>query len=252
MHLEPWQWALGVVSAFLIGVAKTGVPGLGILIVPLMLYVIPEPRASPGAVLPLLSFADLFAVTAYRRHAQWDRVLRLLPWVAAGLGLGMVALWAFDRFHVPDALLTRALGAIVLVMIALQLWRKRSGDSEPSHTLGRAAFFGASAGLATYLANAAGPVMNLYLLAMALPKAEFMGTGAWFYFIVNLVKLPQFALQGRITQSTLWVDLWLAPAVIAGALTGRVLFARIPQALFERVILALALVATVALLVPRG
>ena len=260
MILEPWQWALGFACAFLNGLAKTGVPGLGILVVPLMLYVVTDPRISPGVVLPLLCLADLFAVLYYRRHAQWDRVVKLVPGVGLGLLLGMGGLWAFDHWHMPDDLLTKAIGAIVLAMIIMQVVRKRLDERNgkqageqavPPASPIRAAAFGSATGFATYIANAAGPVMNLYLLSMALPKSEFMGTGAWFFFIINLVKVPQYALQDRITGDTLWFDLCVAPAVIVGALTGRWLFARIPQALFERIILGLAVVASVTLFLPR-
>jgi uncharacterized membrane protein YfcA len=203
-------------------------------------------------VLPLLCLADLFAVLYYRRHAQWDRVVRLVPWVAVGLVFGMGGMWAFDYFHLSDHVLTQAIGVIVLIMIVMQVWRKMHGDQVPSAAAWKAALFGAATGFATYIANAAGPIMSLYLLSMALPKNEFMGTGAWFFFIINLVKIPQFALQGRINAETLWIDLCLAPAVIIGALIGRWLFTRIPQALFEKIIIGLALVATITLFLPHG
>ncbi|MBA3699830.1 MAG: sulfite exporter TauE/SafE family protein [Planctomycetes bacterium] len=250
MILEPWQWALGLLCACMNGVAKTGVPGLGILVVPLMLYVVTDPRLSPGVVLPLLCLADLFAVVYYRRHAQWDRVLKLVPWVAVGLGFGMVGLWAQLRYDISEVVLTQTIGVIVLVMIILQLVRKWKQTDEAVPTTAssvKAALYGSGTGFATYIANAAGPVMNLYLLSMTLPKREFMGTAAWFFFVINLVKVPQFIMQERITAETLVLDLWLAPAVIVGAFLGRWLFTRIPQALFEQIIIGLAFVATIAL-----
>ena len=252
IHLDPWQWALAFTCATMNGVAKTGVPGLGILVVPLMLYVVPDPRLSPGVVLPLLCLADLFAVLYYRRHAQWDRLVKLVPWVAGGLACGMAALWAFDHWQVPDDLLTKAIGVIVLVMIVVQILRKRAGDAPVTPSPVKAVAFGIATGFATYIANAAGPVMNLYLLSMSLPKQEFMGTGAWFFCIINLVKIPQFAAQGRITGDTLMLDLWLAPAVMLGALVGRRLFEKVPQKAFERIILGLAVVATITLFLPRA
>jgi hypothetical protein len=249
--IEPWQWALGACCAFLAGVAKTGAPGLGILVIPLMLYVIPDPDRSTGATLGLLCAADCFAVAYYRRHARWSRLLRLSPWVGLGLAMGLAALRAFDHFQVRQGVLTQLIGVIVLAMIAVHVLRRRRAESEVPHAWWLAALFGIAAGFATTIANAAGPIMNLYLLSMALPKEEFMGTGAWFFFIINLAKVPLFIANGRIGWDTAAFDLWLLPAIVIGALTGRQLFARVPQRAFEAIVLALATAATLALFIPR-
>jgi uncharacterized membrane protein YfcA len=113
----------------------------------------------------------------------------------------------------------------------------------------QAAGYGASAGFATTVANAAGPVMNLYLLARRLPKDQFVATGAWFFFVVNLVKLPIYAGHGLIDRRSLLFDLALAPSVVAGALLGRVLLRRMPQAAFDRLVMALTVCAAALLLV---
>src|SRR3712207_5679162 len=107
-ELAWWQWALGTAAAFFVGVAKTGVPGLGILVVPLMVLAVGDARQSAGWLLPLLCTADLFAVVYYRRHAQTRRLFYLAPWVLVGMAGGAAALAADERYLRP------VVGAIVL------------------------------------------------------------------------------------------------------------------------------------------
>jgi uncharacterized membrane protein YfcA len=108
-----------------------------------------------------------------------------------------------------------------------------------------------TAGFATTVANAAGPVMSVYLLSKRLPKEELVATGAVFFFLINLAKVPIYAARGMIGRSSLLFDLCLLPAVAAGALLGRHLLRRLPQATFEVVVLSLTAVAALLLVVPR-
>jgi len=268
-----WQWAVVGLCAALVGVAKTGVPGLGILVVPVLGLVIGDTVASAGYLLPLLCVADIFAVVYYRRHAQARKLWELAPWVLAGMVLagGLLGLQQLaGRGYVPPAWLgaltpvlaavrsggavavNALVGTIVLAMIGLHLLRKRHADAPVPTDRGHAARYGVTAGFATTMANAAGPVMNLYLLSQRLPKAEFIATGAWFFLIINLAKLPIYIPYGMITMESLAFDACLAPAVVLGALTGRSIFDRIPQRLFERTVLTLAALAALLLFVPRS
>jgi uncharacterized protein len=244
--LEPWQWLLGGVCAFLVGVAKTGVPGLGILIVPLMILTVRDARHAAGWVLPLLCAADVLAVRIYRRHAAVGRLFSLAPWVLVGMGAGAVALAAPERF------LRRLVGAIVLAMVALHAARRRRADAAAAAD-GRdsrlpAAAYGAVAGFATTVANAAGPVMNAYLLSKRLPKAEFVATGAWFFLVINLAKVPVYGYHHLIDARSLAFDAVLLPAVVGGALFGRALFVRIGQRAFDVAVVGLTAVGAVLLL----
>jgi hypothetical protein len=241
--LAIWQWLLGALCAFFVGVAKTGVPGLGILVVPLMVIAVGDARASAGWLLPLLCAADLFAVFYYRRHTQTRRLFNLVPWVAVGMAGGAIAL------GLEEALLRRLVGTIVLCMIGAHVWRKR--QAQPSaETLRHSALFGAVAGFATMVANAAGPVMNVYLLSKRLPKEAFIATGAWFFLVINLSKLPVYAGRGMISAPSLGFDAVVLPALLAGAVSGRALFLRIPQKAFEAVVLTLTAIATLLLFLP--
>src|SRR5579872_2182684 len=180
--LAPWQWILGAVCALFVGVAKSGVPGLGIAVVPMMVLVAGSARTSPGWLLPMLCTADVFAIVYYRRHAQARRLFELAPWVLLGMAAGSVALgWR-------ESVLRPIIGALVLSMIAAHLWRKRHAAAAVPTGWTHSARYGAVAGFATTVANAAGPVMNVYLLSKRLPKEEFVAAGAWFFFLINLTK----------------------------------------------------------------
>ncbi|MBS0662018.1 MAG: sulfite exporter TauE/SafE family protein [Verrucomicrobia bacterium] len=242
-HLEPWQWALAVVGALAIGLAKTGINGLGMLAVVVFANLLPARQAS-GVVLPMLVLADIVAVASYRQHTVWSHLWRLFPWTAAGIVAGYLALG-----RINDRQASVLIGIIILGMLGLHLWRRRrpvAGAAE--HPVWFAPMIGVLAGFTTLVANAAGPLMAIYLLAMRLPKMEYMGTGATFYLVMNLFKVPFMANLGLVSGTSLGLNAVLAPAVLAGALLGRKLLARIDQQLFEQLALGLAALAGLKLL----
>jgi uncharacterized membrane protein YfcA len=246
--MDGWLWVLGAACAVMVGMAKTGVPGLGILAVPLFALACGgNVQHSAGTLLPLLCVADCFAVFWYRRHASAWRLWDLLPWVICGMMLAAAVTWVID-----PRVLRPLVGVVVLVMVGAHIVRKWRGDPAAERHWGRAALFGITAGFATTLANAAGPVMNLYLLSQALTKDEFMGTGAWFFFIINLSKIPIYLSYHPpwIDLAGLHVDLILAPMVLVGALCGRWIYAHIPQKIFEYSVLGMTVLAAVLLLLP--
>ncbi len=238
--LEAWQWVLGALCAAGVGVAKTGVPGFGILAIPLMVFVVGDARASAGWLLPILCVADIFAIVYYRRHVQARRLFGLAPWVIGGMTVGWLAL------GLRDDVLRPIVGTIVLFMVAAHVWRKRRGARIVGGAVHSAAF-GTVAGFATMVANAAGPVMNVYLLSKRLPKEEFVAAGAWFFFLVNLSKLPFYGVRGMITAPSLVYDLCMLPLVAGGAVLGRVAIKRLPQGIFEVAVLGLTTGAAVLL-----
>jgi uncharacterized protein len=237
--VEIWQYAAGAACAFMVGMAKTGMPGLGILAVPMMVLTVGEARQATGWLLPILCCADLFAVYYWRKHAAAGRLFSLMPWVLAGVGAGALTL------NLPERYLRPLVGGIILVMLCLYLWRRYRADVVvPAHPVP----YGMAAGFSTTVANAAGPVMSLYLLSMRLPKEDFVATGAWFFFFINLIKAPIYIWQGMITRESLTFDAMVAPAVFVGALAGRWLIHRIPAHIFEWSVIVLTAISTLLLL----
>lgn len=233
----------GAVAAYIIGLSKTGLPGGGLLAIPLFATVF-EGRMIVGASLPVLMFADLFAIGWYRQHARWDLLKPLAVWV----GLGYVGGIAF---FVAVGTATRSLeiviGSIVLSIVGVQVWRMWRGAPERSATTATAATYGTIGGFTTFVANAAGPVFNTYLVGLRLHKHQLMGTSAWLYFVVNVSKIPLYLALGAwtsggrfFTGESLLFDLVLLPAVLAGVYSGRALLHRIPERAFLSVVLVLS------------
>jgi uncharacterized membrane protein YfcA len=245
VEFSTWQWVLLAIGAFATGLSKTGIPGLGVLTVGLFANALPA-RESTGALLPLLIMADVFGVSIYRKHADWSHLWKLFPWVVPGIIAGALALNRISNVHME-----KLLGAILLVMVGLQILRERkSGDmaSTLPHTWWFAGIAGFLAGFTTMVANAAGPVMIVYLLAVGLPKLAFVGTAAWFFMFVNLFKVPFSVGLGLITPKSLLLDALLFIPMVPGALLGPVILARINQKIFEAIALALTIVAVIRLL----
>jgi hypothetical protein len=238
LNFHFWQWCLAALGAILVGVSKTGITGLSLIFVSIFAGIMPA-RRSTGLVLPLLMVGDAIAVLSYRRHAQWRHVWRLLPWAGAGVVIGFFAMG-----HMNDRQARFSIGLIVLGLAVLYIVRRlrRGGDRE-EHAPWFAPVIGILAGFTTLIANAAGPLTVIYLLAMRLPKMEYMGTTAVFFLLLNLFKLPFMIGLGLITRESLSLNLALVPAVLAGAWLGKWLLGRINQRAFENIVLALALVA---------
>jgi uncharacterized membrane protein YfcA len=243
--LTYWQWALLALGAFFSGLSKTGIAGAAVLTVALFANTLPA-RESTGALLPLLLCGDVFGVAFFRKHASWPHLWRLCPWVAVGVGVGYFAL---DR--VSNLQVQRMIGGILLAIVGLSLWRQFRAEKANSlvpHTWWFAAITGLLAGFTTMVANAAGPVMILYFLAIGLPKLAFVGTGAWFFMLVNAFKVPFSVHLGLITPHSLMLDAILLIPMIPGALLGPVILRRINQRAFELMVLSLTALATLRLL----
>jgi uncharacterized membrane protein YfcA len=231
-------------STVFTGCSKTGMPGASILAVVLLANISGDTRQSVGVLLPLLICADLFAITFYRKHADWKLILRLLPWTVLGLGLGYLVLSMKEGVN-----FNLLLGSLVIGILLIDVLREKLGlEHIPKHPV-YAALLGTAAGFTTTVGNLAGPIMSLYLVSLGLDKHRFMGSMAWFFLIINNLKIPLFVAQGMITLDSLKLSACFLPGIVVGALFGRFLFKRIPQKPFVIAVKVLAVAAAVRLLV---
>lgn len=244
MELTWTAVAVGTLATMIFGFSKTAVPAVGSFGAALLTTVLP-PLASTGVALPVLIVGDVIALSLYARHADARLLLRMLPIVALGLAAGFaVVRW------VDTAVAVRLIGATLVVAGLGELARRRSTSAAPDHhdhhdhhDRGAVSLaLGAGAGFSTMVANAGGPMMTLYLLRLRVPTAAFLGTTAWFFFTVNLLKVPLSVGLGLITGSSLLVSAALVPGIVVGAAVGRRVVLGMSRAVFETA----ALIATSA------
>lgn len=233
-------------GAFILGLAKAGLRGIDMLNVTLMALVFGG-KASTGIVLPLLCVADIAAVLYYHRHAQWKHFWKLVPWMAAGILIGV-----FAGQEMNETVFRKIMAVIiiltVIMMVVMELIRS---ENLPSHPL-FAAGTGVMAGITTMLGNLAGAFSNLYFLAMRVPKNHFIGTTAWLFLVINLFKLPfQVLYWKNITFSSLQTDLLLLPALALGFWIGLNIVKRIKDDHYRKVVIILTLIGAVVIFLKK-
>jgi uncharacterized membrane protein YfcA len=196
----------------------------------MMVLVVGNARYAAAWTAPILSTGDIFAVLYWRRHADARKLLSLIPWVVLGGTGGAFAL------NLEEHVLRRMVASIVAAMLVLFVLQRRGWFTN----LSRGAWaYGLAAGFATVVANAAGPVMNMYLLTRGLTKEQFVATGAWFFFVVNIAKVPIYIWFGLFSAQSLIFDALMAPIVIVGGFAGLWLIHRVPQKVFEWLVVVL-------------
>jgi uncharacterized membrane protein YfcA len=250
--LTPAHWSLLITGALIMGMSKGGLPGAGNLTVAIYALVLEDALGpvgvplSVGLLLPVLISADLTATLVYRKYTDWKFIIRLLPCFIIGTILGW---WAFDYFQkgeVQVRQLKYVIGGILLSMTVLHFvmkFRKKVSNAIPTEkglmpkgSIVLGLFFGLLGGVATMLANAAGPIAQLYLLTMNLPKYAFIGTSAWLFLIVNVIKIPFMVDLEIITLESMSVSWWMFIPAMIGAAIAPMIVKYINQNLFERLV----------------
>jgi uncharacterized membrane protein YfcA len=215
-------WAVAILAVFVVGLSKSGLVGsLGMIGVPLLSLVMPA-REAAGVMLPVLLSMDVIAIWLYRRV-----LAIMLPGAAIGTLIGWLA-WSY----VTDAQVLLAIGAISILFTldALLPLRKRLPDTSPSRGWGM--FWGATAGVTSFISHTGGPPFQIYTLPMRMTPAIYAGTTAFFFAIVNTVKLVPYFFLGVLSAGNLQLSATLIPLGLVGVALGVFLVRRISMKAF--------------------
>lgn len=242
---DPRLWWVLIGCSILVGFCKTGIAVVGTAVVPIMALAFGA-RPSTGLLLPLLCLADLGAIIYYRRSCSWYHLVRLLGWAVVGLFVGI----AIDHF-VPLSMFRYLLAFSIMISVVVLLFnelRKRKGGDAPQKGW-VLAMYGVMGGFATMIANAAGPIMSVYLLSIKMPKMLFVGTSAWFYMLLNYTKLPlQIWVWDNIHYDAILAGLLMIPFIAFGSFLGVVMIKKLPENLYRHLVIWITLASAVMML----
>lgn len=242
--LNLFQWAILSVTALSIGMSKTGVQGMMLLVVPYMAMAFGA-KESTGVILPMLCMADILAVVYYKRIADWKVVAKLLPTAILGF---FVAIFV-DKL-IPANEFRQLMGWTLVMALAVMIWSELCGkENRWMNKWWYAAVFGLLGGFTTMIGNAAGPVMSVYLLSMRKEKMEYIGINAWFFLVVNFLKIPlQVFVWDNITWDTFSLNLVMLPVIGVGAWLGIYIVKMFPEKAFRRFIQLVTILSVVMML----
>jgi len=242
MLTDPLFYAVAIPAVILLGLAKGGFAGIGVVAVPLMALVI-SPVLAAAITLPILLAQDVVSVWSFRR--TWDRGLLVLMLPAAAVGVFVGWLLAA---RVSVAAVELSIGVISIAFSLQRLWAERAvkaaeaveaGPDRPLMGLGLGALCGAIAGFTSQVAHAGGPPFQIYVLPRRLPRDVFIGTSAIFFATVNWMKVPAYIALGQFTPQVLTTAAVLLPLALASTWAGVWLVRRVPAEGFYRVIYVL-------------
>ena len=242
-HLSLENWLLIGLVALLTGMSKTGVHGAGMLSAPLLALVFGGHHSS-GIILPMLIIADVFGVWYYHRHASWHHLKLLFPWA----GLGIVA-GTFAGAYIDDKTFKFIMAVTIFISIPLMIWLKEHKKEEIPKTGWFSVSTGITGGFTSMVGNLAGSVMAVYLLAARLPKNVYIGTTAWFFLVINWVKVPFHVFSWHtITLKTALLSLAVSPLILFGAALGIFVVKKIPEKHYRWFIITMTIAAAVFML----
>jgi uncharacterized protein len=230
---DPHFYAAAIPAVILVGLAKGGFGGLGLLSLPLMALVIP-PLQAAAIMLPILLVQDVVSVGAFRRHVSWRNLKILVP--SAGLGVVLAYLLAA---WVSDAAVKLAIGLLSLAFASRSLFGAAAHAPAVKGGILAGWFWGAACGFTSLISHAGGPPFQVYVLPQRLPRDTFIGTGAILFALINWMKLPPYIALGVLTRENLATAAMLFPLAIASTWAGVWLVRRVRGEHFFRIIYAL-------------
>lgn len=235
---DPFTIAMAVVAVFILGLAKGGFAGLGVLATPVMALALP-PVTAAALLLPVLIVQDVVSIWSFRK--TWDRWI--VAWMLPGAFAGVV-LAALFAASVEERQVLLMLGTITLAFGIVRLWTERGGRiAAASNSPGWVGtLFGVATGFTSQIAHAGGPPFQMWVTPRRLPHQTFVGTQSVLFALINWMKVPSYLAIGSLNRQTLTAAALLLPLAVATTLVAVRVIRRLDTARFYTMVYLLMVV----------
>ncbi|WP_208603588.1 sulfite exporter TauE/SafE family protein [Rhizobium multihospitium] len=232
-------------AVIILGLSKGGFAGIGMISTPMLALVV-GPVNAAGFIFPILIIQDAVAVWMYKR--EWDR--RIVSIMVPGAAIGVWLAYELAS-TVPEWIVEISLGVISLVFATRQLvisLRNMQGQPRPpAAALG--VLSGVGAGFTSMIAHAGTPPFQLYVMPQKLSRDAYIGTSVIFFALLNLMKVPAFAMLGQLSPQHLLSALAFAPIAIGSSWLGVHLVRRVDVVRFNFVITIILIGVSITLII---
>jgi len=225
---DPLFYLIAIPAVTMLGLAKGGFAGVGMVATPLLAIFVP-PLEAAAILLPILLCQDAISVWVYRRDWSAWNLKVLLTGGAIGVGVA----WLLAAY-VSDAMVRIAVGVIGFTFV-LNAWFGKAATEARRPTALSGVFWGSLSGFTSTLAQAGAPPFQVHMLPQQLDKLTLVGTHMIFFASINLMKIaPYFAL-GQFSTTNLATSAVLLPLAVATNFLGIWLVRRTPTVLFYKI-----------------
>lgn len=240
--INSYQIMFLIFYAFLAGWERAGLRASVMPAVPLLAVSLGAVNAL-GYMVPILIAGDIFSVIYYKKHADKSSIKKLIPFALTGIIIGMVTGKHLSGDSFNRIIASFIIISLVITLINQNLLKKGANLNVKSKTVSSTflsktgPLFSIVTGFVSMLGGSGGPVISTYYLITNVSKNVFIGTTAWFFFFVNLIKLPlYFFVWKNISTNSLITDLCLLPITALGILSGIFIVKRINEKVFKTII----------------
>ncbi|OAP39756.1 sulfite exporter TauE/SafE family protein [Sinorhizobium americanum] len=236
---------VAALAAFIVGLSKGGLPGVGTLAVPLLAWVMP-PLSAAALLLPIYLLSDWVGLYLYRRHYSPENLQTLIPSALVGVAIGWVASASLSGPFI--GMMIGFVGVCFCLNIWLAQWIQPIASDKP-RSIVAGVFWGAVSGLTSYVSHSGAAAFQIYVLPQRLEKLKFAGTATILFAIVNAAKVVPYWSLAQFPTMTLSATAYLAPIAILGTIAGRRSLDAIPTKLFFSLVQIVLLSVSLSLIV---